>query len=129
MFGVPQHRLRLYVLCVPLSFLDMSVDEAFAFCQRGMGILVGSQMQQLADYILPESHAAVARHLLSMRAKERVASGDVDACLGSTWGLLPGAPASRPLQKKANWPRRHMQVFREAGLDWASEQLEPDAFV
>ena len=130
-FGVPQNRPRLYVLCVPLEMLThMSEEAALEFCIRGMNLLVGSQLQELGDYLLPHSHAAVRRHYQELRGKNRSAeaSDTVDDSLWqSSWGVVPQARGRCGGAKKSqpDWPRKHMKVFAKRGLDWAMTPLEP----
>ena len=125
-FGVPQHRLRSYVVAVPKFRLDMTAEEAEAFCHHHMNLFVGSKLQSLADYILPGND--VNKQYMFLLGKQALRDGhSIERCLLTTWGVTPLLDKQfRKPYNHISWPARHMKIFARRGEDWASSSTDPE---
>ena len=127
-FSVPQNRVRLYILAVPKSRLDMIAQEATVFCDRTMNALVGADLQDMCDYVLPDDDDHVSRYYRSLYGKQVTSDYDcLESCLQSTWGIAPPLDkgVAQPC-KNITWPQKHAEIFAKRGMSWANCQPEPD---
>ena len=124
LFGVPQSRARLYFLAVDrqrLKDLGLTTEGMMRLAGGYMNALVGSQLQDLASYVLPEGHWLVQRYLLDCAGLGARESDDWHELMTSGWGLvrLPDKDAQQK-QGVAAWPAQHMKLFNSWGKDWTS---------
>ena len=77
--------MRLYILVVPKSCLDMTAQEATVFCDRTMNALVGADLQDMCDYVLSDDDHHVSRYYRELYGKQVTSDHDcLEPCLLST---------------------------------------------
>ena len=54
----------------------MTAEEAEAFCHHHMNLFVGSKLQNLADYLLPDNDEVVRKQYMSLLGKQASRDGD-----------------------------------------------------
>ena len=124
LFGIPQSRPRLYFLALEkarLAALGMTDASAMDFLCKTMDRLVGSQLQPISDYILPPSHSVLQRYVAQCAAAQ--GSSDPHEVMQSTWGIIANPIKQQHKEARGRtprWPRQHMEVFAQHGLDWCT---------
>jgi site-specific DNA-cytosine methylase len=103
MFGVPVTRDRLYILCFPLEALEkagINKPQAARILQHLLDPLVTVEARDFDEYLLPESHPAIAT-------------------LRSEAALMPEPRASKRLKlNTGKWAEAQAQLMEERGLEW-----------
>ncbi len=127
LFGVPQNRPRLWMLCFELGFVEQlqqrlghqSIAEFDAWAAGIMQRMVGSQLAPLDHYLLPEAHPKVQQRLreISVRhlAKQGQTTESLLAAEGRWSGPYDAAAAQRTAAKSPKWAKAHWEEF---GPQW-----------
>lgn len=118
LFGVPQMRLRLWVACIPRSWLvsaGVSDEECHELFHTIMDSLTGSQLSDINSYLLDEHDpwvmAQMGRHLVAHHLSE----GNLrDAMVASDGALPKGKPPSKRA-RVGSWPALHSDMFEAIG--------------
>ena len=103
MFGVPVTRDRLYLLCIPLETLEkagINEPQADQILQHLLDPLVTEKMRDFDDYLLPDSHPAIAM----LRSEAAL--------------MLEPRASKRSKLNTGRWVETHAQLMETRGMEW-----------
>lgn len=127
-FGVPQARTRLWFIGVPCDLLQaagMTRKEADMYLEEIMKSFIRHHVQNLDDWLLPESHPLIQEVYQKLLFEHFAANGQWSDAMMAGGGVVP--PATRPRKRQhrgpqGSWPEAHAALAAQRGLDWWAPQ-------
>ena len=133
LFGVPHMRQRLWFASVPQDELQRCNISSCDFGEKltdVMNGIVGSSLQSVEPYLLPEGHEFVQRYYATLQCRYCWSVGDpAGAMLAGNGRVISAGPAKRAkvAGRQGKWVDRHLEEAERQGLQWgALGTLDPD---
>jgi site-specific DNA-cytosine methylase len=123
-FGVPANRRRLWMTTLPEDDLPLPVSEVHAMLDDVMGRLVGFQMNDVNEFLLPDNDGRIVKMLSQLSSCASPGVGPTFTDLFSSDGVL--AEDKKLIvrdRSKETWPGKHAAAFAALGEDREFEKL------
>lgn len=128
LFGAPQRRRRLWFLAIKRTLLadtGLTEDQAEVILVNTMNTFVGSQPQEVDQYLFDEEDPLVRRYFAECNALRLASAGsdmDVNELTRMNWGLFAALDSSKRARAKKTtavaWGPKHWKHFMDNELDW-----------
>ena len=118
LFGVPETRLRLWMVCFPRRLGFEPDDDARRYLQTSMQKLVGIKMSPLESYLLSDHDRLIATINEKILADKFLGEDDICGSIMQSGGLFPTPPKKKPKHsdnRVFKWVQEHDACLQKIG--------------